>query len=45
MRTEGLRNAATYTAERMLEQCEELYREVVTTTRAEVTRGPRPEQE
>jgi glycosyltransferase involved in cell wall biosynthesis len=45
MRTEGLRNAATYTAKRMLEQCEELYREVVTTTRAEVTRGPRLEQE
>jgi glycosyltransferase involved in cell wall biosynthesis len=34
MRAEGLRNAATYTAERMLEQCEELYRKVVTATRA-----------
>jgi glycosyltransferase involved in cell wall biosynthesis len=30
---DGLRNAATYTAERMLEQCEGLYREIVAATR------------
>jgi glycosyltransferase involved in cell wall biosynthesis len=33
MRSAGLRNAASYTAERMLEQCESLYREVVVATR------------
>jgi glycosyltransferase involved in cell wall biosynthesis len=30
MRADGLRNAASYTAGRMLEQCEWLYREIVT---------------
>jgi glycosyltransferase involved in cell wall biosynthesis len=34
MRADGLRNAATYSVERMLDQCEGLYREVVTATRA-----------
>jgi glycosyltransferase involved in cell wall biosynthesis len=33
MRADGLRNAASYTAERMLEQCEALYREVVNARR------------
>ena len=33
MRTDGLRNAASYTTERMLEQCETLYREVVAAAR------------
>jgi hypothetical protein len=28
MRADGLQNAASYTMERMLEQCEALYREV-----------------
>jgi glycosyltransferase involved in cell wall biosynthesis len=31
LRSDGLRNAAFYTAERMLEQCETLYRNVVST--------------
>jgi glycosyltransferase involved in cell wall biosynthesis len=30
MRADGLRNAAKYSVERMLEQCEALYREVIT---------------
>jgi glycosyltransferase involved in cell wall biosynthesis len=30
MRADGLRNAASYSAERMLERCEGLYREIVT---------------
>jgi len=29
MRADGLQNAASYTMERMLEQCEALYREVM----------------
>jgi glycosyltransferase involved in cell wall biosynthesis len=36
LRSDGLRNAASYTADRMLEQCEALYREV-----ASVPRSPR----
>jgi hypothetical protein len=35
MRADGLQNAASYTMERMLEQCEALYREVSAT----LTRG------
>ncbi|MGB9418701.1 MAG: glycosyltransferase family 1 protein [Acidobacteriaceae bacterium] len=33
LRTDGLRNAASYTAERMFEQCEVLYRETATAAR------------
>jgi hypothetical protein len=33
MRSGGLRNAASYAAERMLEQCESLYGAVVAGTR------------
>jgi glycosyltransferase involved in cell wall biosynthesis len=34
MRADGLRNAASYTTERMLEQCEVLYRDIVNAYRA-----------
>ena len=35
MRADGLRNAASYTPERMLEQCEALYRDIVNAHRAQ----------
>lgn len=34
-RARGLRNAASYTTERMLEQCEVLYRDIVNAYRAQ----------
>jgi hypothetical protein len=34
LRSDGLRNAASYTADRMLEQCEALYREVASKKRS-----------
>jgi ubiquinone biosynthesis protein UbiJ len=35
LRSDGLRNAASYTAERMFEECEALYRETATAARSQ----------